>query len=140
MNYRESFRDISIDTKTILQFLNGNDISDTVINFYSRYIFRISELTVTDSEHSVEVKYIDRDLMQELYLSILECLPNLRKNIIRHLDTADNFSIKIKVWKLIAANRFRYLHIENIETIDGLFVWRYNDGKEIIRRRKYVYL
>lgn len=97
MNYRESFRDISIDTKTILQFLNGNDISDTVINFYSRYIFRISELTVTDSEHSVEVKYIDRDLMQELYLSILECLPNLRKNIIRHLDTADNFSIKIKV-------------------------------------------
>ena len=62
MNYRESVRDISIDTKTILQFLNGKDISGTVIDFYSKYIFRISELTITDSE----LKYIDRDLMQEM--------------------------------------------------------------------------
>ena len=47
MNYRESVR----------------DISGTVIDFYGKYIFRISELTITDSEHSVELKYIDRDLM-----------------------------------------------------------------------------
>lgn len=96
MNYRESVRDISIDTKTILQFLNGKDISGTVIDFYSKYIFRISELTITDSENSVELKYIDRDLMQDLYLSVLECLPNLRRNIIRHLDAEDDFLIKIK--------------------------------------------
>ena len=57
---------VSIDTKTILQFLNGKDISGTVIDFYGKYIFRISELTITDSEHSVELKYIDRDLMQEM--------------------------------------------------------------------------
>ena len=56
MNYRESVRDISIDTKTILQFLSGKDISGTVIDFYSKYIFRISELTITDSENSVELK------------------------------------------------------------------------------------
>ena len=86
MNYRESVRDISIDTKTILQFINGKDISGTVIDFYGKYIFRISELTITDSEHSVELKYIDRDLMQDLYLSVLECLPNLRKNIISDND------------------------------------------------------
>ena len=66
MNYRESVRDISIDTKTILQFLNGKDISGTVIDFYGKYIFRISELTITDSENSVELKYIDRDLMQKM--------------------------------------------------------------------------
>lgn len=86
----------SFDSKTILQFLNGKDISGMFINFYSKYIFRISELTITDSEHSVELKYIDRDLMQDLYLSVLECLPNLRRNIIRHLDTEDDFLIKIK--------------------------------------------
>ena len=68
MNYRESVRDISIDTKTILQFLNGKDISVTVIDFYGKFIFRISELTITDSEHSVELKYIDRDLMQKMIL------------------------------------------------------------------------
>ena len=66
MNYRESVRDLSIDTKTILQILNGKDISGTVIDFYGKYIFRISELTITDSEHSVELKYIDRDLIQEM--------------------------------------------------------------------------
>ena len=96
MNYRESVRDISIDTKTILQFINGKDISGTVIDFYGKYIFRISELTITDSEHSVELKYIDRDLMQDLYLSVLECLPNLRRNIIRNMDEEDDFLIKIK--------------------------------------------
>ena len=34
--------------------------------------------------------------MQDLYLSVLECLPYLRRNIIRHLDVEDDFLIKIK--------------------------------------------
>ena len=34
--------------------------------------------------------------MQDLYLSVLECLPNLRRNIIRRLDAEDDFLIKIK--------------------------------------------
>lgn len=80
-----------------MQFVNGKDISDKVIDFYSGYVYKISELIIIDPENDIEVKYLDKDLMQDLYLSILECLPNLRKNIIRHLEPSDNFTIKIEI-------------------------------------------
>ena len=60
------------------------------------YIIKISELTITDSEKEIEVKYLDRDLMQQLNLSVVECLPNLRENIKRHIDPLDDFEIQIK--------------------------------------------
>ncbi len=96
MEYKRNSKESLPDRKTVLQFINGQNISETVIDFYSKYILKISELTLTDPEHSFEIKYIDRDLMQDLYVSLLECLPNLKKNIIRHLDVSDDFSIKIK--------------------------------------------
>lgn len=95
MRYKKSSEEILPDKGMILQFINGKDISDEVIEFYDKYIIKISELMIIDSEYNIEVKYIDSDLMQDLYLSILECLPNLRKNIIRHLDSDDDFLIKM---------------------------------------------
>ena len=97
MRYTKSSEEILPDKGMILQFINGKDISDEVIEFYDKYIIKISELMIIDSEYNIEVKYIDSDLMQDLYLSILECLQNLRKNIIRHLDSDDDFLIKISI-------------------------------------------
>ena len=101
MRYKKSSEEILPDKGMILQFINGKDISDEVIEFYDKYIIKISELMIIDSEYNIEVKYIDSDLMQDLYLSILECLPNLRKNIIRHLDSDDDFLIKMSIWNLM---------------------------------------
>ena len=96
MRYKKSSEEILPEKEMILQFINGKDISDTVIEFYDKYIIKISELMIIDSEYNIEVKYTDNDLMQDLYLSVLECLPNLRRNIIRLLDAEDDFLIKIK--------------------------------------------
>lgn len=74
MRYKKSSEEILPDKGMILQFINGKDISDEVIEFYDKYIIKISELMIIDSEYNIEVKYIDSDLMQDLYLSILECL------------------------------------------------------------------
>ena len=90
MRYKKSSEEILPDKGMILQFINGKDISDEVIEFYDKYIIKISELMIIDSEYNIEVKYIDSDLMQDLYLSILECLPNLRKNIISDSNFKDD--------------------------------------------------
>lgn len=96
MNYRSAAKKYLLSADIILEFLNGEDISEIVVDFYSGYIIKISELTITDSEEEIEVKYLDRDLMQLLNLSVVECLPNLRENIKRHIDPFDDFEIKIK--------------------------------------------
>lgn len=44
-----------LDAKVVLEFINGKDISDTLINFYAAYISKISELVVTDTENCIEV-------------------------------------------------------------------------------------
>ncbi len=96
MKHKTQIRKSLLDNDTVLQFINGEDISAIVIDFYSGYIFKISELVITDSENDVEVKYVDKDLVQSLNLSVIECLPNLRRNIKRHLDPNDDFEIRIK--------------------------------------------
>jgi hypothetical protein len=85
-----------LDAKVVLEFINGKDISDTLINFYAAYISKISELVVTDTENCIEVKYVDKDLIQQLNLCLIECQTNLRKNIRKHLNPNDDFKIQIE--------------------------------------------
>ena len=41
-------------------------ISTSFYNARDKYIIKISELMIIDSEYNIEVKYIDSDLMQDL--------------------------------------------------------------------------
>ena len=56
MRYKKSSEEILPDKGMILQFINGKDISDEVIEFYDKYIIKISELMIIDSEYNIEVK------------------------------------------------------------------------------------
>ena len=52
MRYKKSSEEILPDKGMILQFINGKDISDEVIEFYDKYIIKISELMIIDSEYN----------------------------------------------------------------------------------------
>ena len=43
MRYKKSSEEILPDKGMILQFINGKDISDEVIEFYDKYIIKIAE-------------------------------------------------------------------------------------------------
>ena len=43
MNYRNAAKKYLLSADIILEFLNGEDISEIVVDFYSGYIIKISE-------------------------------------------------------------------------------------------------
>ena len=82
--------------KMILDLLNGEDISEEILYLYNNYIVAASTMTINNVVYDSTESYVDEDLMQTIRMNVLMCLPNLRKNLIRHLDSKDKFKINIK--------------------------------------------
>ena len=82
--------------RMILDLLNGEDISEEILYLYHNYIVAASTMTINNVVNDKVETYIDEDLMQTLRMNIIMCLPNLRKNLIRHLDSKDLFKINIR--------------------------------------------
>ena len=53
-------------------------------------------MTINNVVYDSTESYVDEDLMQTIRMNVLTCLPNLRKNLIRHLDSKDSFKINIR--------------------------------------------
>ena len=64
MKHETNNRNSLLNVHTALKLINGEEISAIVIDFYRGYIYKISELLITDSEINAEVKNFDKDLMQ----------------------------------------------------------------------------
>ena len=82
--------------KMILDLLNGEDISEEILLLYHNYIVAASTMKINNVVYDKVETYIDEDLMQTIRMNIITCLPNLKKNLIRHLDSNDSFKINIK--------------------------------------------
>lgn len=82
--------------KMILDLLNGEDISEEILYLYHNYIVAASTMTINNIVYDSVESYVDEDLMQSIRMNIITCLPNLRKNLIRHLDSKDSFKINIR--------------------------------------------
>lgn len=82
--------------KMILDLLNGEDISKEILYLYHNYIVAASTMTINNVVYDSVESYVDEDLMQSIRMNIITCLPNLRKNLIRHLDSKDSFKINIR--------------------------------------------
>lgn len=82
--------------KMILDLLNGEDISEEILYLYHNYIVAASTMTIKNIVYDSIESYVDEDLMQSIRMNIITCLPNLRKNLIRHLDGNDEFKINMK--------------------------------------------
>lgn len=82
--------------KMILDLLNGEDISEEILYLYHNYIVAASTMTINNVVYDSVESYVDEDLMQSIRMNIITCLPNLRKNLIRHLDSKDRFKINIR--------------------------------------------
>ena len=82
--------------KMILDLLNGEDISEEILYLYHNYIVSASTMTINNVVYDSTESYVDEDLMQTIRMNVLMCLPNLRKNLIRHLDSKDRFKINIR--------------------------------------------
>ena len=80
----------------ILDLLNGEDISEEILYLYHNYIVAASTMTINNVVYDSVESYVDEDLMQSIRMNIITCLPNLRKNLIRHLDSKDRFKINIR--------------------------------------------
>lgn len=79
----------------IISLLNGEDVSEEFLLLYHNYIVAASTMTINNVICDCAEKYVDEDLMQIIRMGIITSLPNLRKNVIRHLDEYDDFNIKI---------------------------------------------
>ena len=88
---REEF----LSDEIILALLNGDDVAEEVLLFYRPYIFAVSKIIVRDSFDNYVDSYIDDDLFQTIQIAIVSALPNLRKNILRHLDPHDEYKIEL---------------------------------------------
>lgn len=55
----------------------------------------MSKITVKDSLDNCVDSYVDDDLFQTIQIAIVSALPNLRKNILRHLDPDDEYKIEL---------------------------------------------
>lgn len=80
----------------VLALLNGEDISEQVLFLYNNYITAASTLKINNVITENVDTYLDEDLLQTIKMNVLMSLPNLRKNIIRHLDVNDEFNIQIR--------------------------------------------
>lgn len=58
--------------------------------------FGTYKMTIKNVVYDSIESYVDQDLMQTIIMNVIGCLPNLRKNLIRHLDDEDDFKINIK--------------------------------------------
>lgn len=82
--------------KMLLDLLNGEDISEEILYLYHNYIVAASTMTINNVVYDRTETYIDEDLLQTIRMNVITCLPNLRKNLIRHLDSKDRFKINIR--------------------------------------------
>ena len=80
----------------VLALLNGEDISEQVLFLYNNYITAASTLKINNVITENVDTYLDEDLLQTIKMNVLMSLPNLRKNIIKHLDVNDEFNIQIR--------------------------------------------
>ncbi len=80
----------------ILALLNGEDMTEKVLSFYRPYIISASKITVNDAFGECVDSYVDDDLFQTIQIAIAAALPNLKKNIQRHLDPDDDFQIHLQ--------------------------------------------
>ncbi len=80
----------------VLALLNGEDISEQVLYLYNNYITAASTLKINNVITENVDTYLDEDLLQTIKMNVLMSLPNLRKNIIKHLDVNDEFNIQIR--------------------------------------------
>lgn len=63
---------------------------ENLIEFYNGYIMSSALKTAYSAEGQKVGYYIDDDLAQEIRLSIVECLPNLRKTVRAVLNRKKN--------------------------------------------------
>ena len=80
----------------LLDLLNGKDSYEEILSLYHNYIIAASTMTTNNIITGESETYIDEDLMQVIKMNVVMSLPNLRKNLIRHLDENDEFEINIK--------------------------------------------
>lgn len=82
--------------KMLLDLLNGEDISEEILYLYHNYIVAASTMSINNVVYDRTETNIDEDLLQTIRMNVITCLPNLRKNLIRHLDSKDRFKINIR--------------------------------------------
>lgn len=78
----------------VVDLMNGEDVTESVLNLFHFYIIKASTIT-TDAPNGVKEKYLDEDLFQMIQINVMTSLPNLRKNLLHHLDPNHPFFIRI---------------------------------------------
>ena len=96
MNLTYRSKNKLLTEKMIVDLLNGEDISDEILYLYHNYIVAASTMTINNVVYDSAENYVDEDLMQTIRMNVIKCLPNLRKNLICHLDSKDKFEINIR--------------------------------------------
>ena len=75
------------DTEIVLGALNDDKKSiERLLDFYDGYIMASAVKSAYSAEGQKIGYYIDEDLAQEIRMSVVKCLPNLRKTVNNIID------------------------------------------------------
>lgn len=80
----KSKKNILPSAKLILKILNQDkDAKEEVVDFYERYIKEMATEPVYSKDGARKGYFYNEDLAQELRIALAECLPALRKALIK---------------------------------------------------------